>query len=64
MTQDFAIALLRTFLQVLGAFLAGRGIVTESDVTELTGWIVSGVSILWMLYARWNTKSVPKEDAQ
>ncbi len=64
MTQDFAIALLRTFLQMLGAFLASRGIVTESDATEIAGWIVSGVSLGWMLYARWNTKSVPKDAPQ
>jgi len=58
MTPDFLIAILRTALQMLGAYLMGRGIVDEGSWESISGGLLSGASVLWMLYARWNTRKV------
>ncbi|HLL28604.1 MAG TPA: hypothetical protein VKT73_13250 [Xanthobacteraceae bacterium] len=67
MTSDLVIALLRTFLQMAGIALAAKpGLVTQdawtqfsNEVVQLAGLAISAGSFVWMLVARWNTKSVP-----
>ena len=58
MNDEVLVSTFRTFLQMLGAMLATLGVVQESQWPLYSGLIMSGGSLCWMLYARWNTRKV------
>ena len=61
MNDEVMIATFRTFLQMLGATLATYGMVTDAKWQLISGVIVSGSSLGWMLWARWNTIKAPSD---
>lgn len=59
MNRDFVIALLRTTLQMSGSSITAAGIATGEQWTAISGGILAGASVLWMLWDRYNTRVVP-----
>lgn len=58
MNHDFVIALLRTTLQMAGASLAAKGVVSDEQWVAISGGVLAAASVLWMLWARYNTRVV------
>lgn len=54
MNSEQLASLLRTILQVAGAFIVGRGWVDESTVASIGGALVTIAVTAWGLYARRN----------
>jgi len=61
MNDEVMIATFRTFLQMLGAALGTWGVFSEAQWMALSGVILSGGSLGWMLWARWNTIKAPSD---
>jgi len=61
MTDEYLVTALRTFLQMLGAVLSTYGVVHESNWPLISGLVMSGGSLGWMLYVRWGTIKVPAD---
>lgn len=58
MNNEVFVSTFRTVLQMLGAILTTKGIVSESDWQMYVGLVMATGSLGWMLYARWNTQKV------
>ncbi len=58
MTRDLIEAIVRTLLQMAGSYLIGKGLVSEDSWIQISGGAVAGVGVIWMLWARWNTRKV------
>jgi hypothetical protein len=56
MTWDSIQQVLRIVLNALGAFLVGKGVVTEDMVPTLVGGVLSVSSVLW--WALWQRHRV------
>lgn len=57
--NEQVIIILRYVLIAGGAFAIGRGWATEEQVEVFTGGAITIATVLWGMYVRWNTKSVP-----
>jgi hypothetical protein len=58
MNQDYAIALLRTLLQMAGAAITANGLATGEQWSAISGGVLAAASVIWMVWARYNTKVV------
>jgi hypothetical protein len=58
MNAEVAARIFRTFLQMLGVYLASTGKISEGDWTAISGALVALVTTGYTVWTSWGTKKV------